>query len=415
MHSICCFTGKNILGDFHKSTFAKIWNASDALVNGLFLPDIKALFKEMEDFEEYYTNYYKSTVDLVVQYLGDLSGSFQELENAVVSMIKGYPASKFFDELVRNTLMDVTLAKDNLIVLQQKMMNVSYLNLIKENSKNVESFHPLHFTVTSENCLDKMTDIVTELSGIEAALEDFQSPQLSNETRNETQLDLILQLTVQYFKGYHKILECLEEYPGALKVVSTWVREMESFAATFTEGKPFDGVLYNYTEEAESLKEDENTLQELLYKYAHGKMTKLDYLKRFSKESQSAQVLSNLNKFINKIEKKLIDPLQERLGTAFVELQKNYVESMEKAAAFEQYLEKRRFYIPACRMNIWKIPSPNLENPKEFEFTETECWSVWGSNLATREFVKKDAQRLDRFCFYILFCIWLNIFQVTEC
>ena len=280
--------------------------------------------------------------------------------------------------------------KDNMIVLQQKTMNTSYLNAIKEGSKSDETYHPVQFTVITNGCPEKMTYIVNELSDIEVALEDFQSPQLSNETRNETQLELIHKLTELFYGRYTKILDCLEEYPAALQSVQEWVQNMKEKAKDFTDGEPFHGVLYNYTMEAELLKQDENNLLDLMRKYAQGKITKLDYLESFS---QSSQMLSNLNRFVEHIVNRLTDPLKTRLEEIRANLQNYYMDSLQRAVEFERYLEKGRFYGPASNMRIWKIPYWDWGNPESVVYVGRETWRIWDSTVPIEEFVKHMAAR----------------------
>lgn len=278
-------------------------------------------------------------------------------------MLKGYKTSRFFDDLVRNTLMDVTLARDNLIVLEQKITNSTFLSTEQSIERPEELFSPAKFFLDSDSCAKRMLELINHMGDIVLSLEEIQVPQMGNETYNQTQLKISHDNTVKFFHTCPRLLTCLEEYTKALAKVEKWIVKMMELSTSYTRGHKFNGMVYNYTQEAEALQEDENALQDLLHQYAYGKVTKLNYLKRFSKDSQSAQVLNNLNSFVNKISKMLTEPLKKRLNDIKTDLQTNYKDSLQRAAAFERYLDDP-FYNTAKIMKIWNVPKPVLENPE---------------------------------------------------
>ena len=186
-------------------------------------------------------------------------------------------------------------------------------------------------------------------------------------------------------------MQCLNEYPNALKTLEDWVSSMKDVSNQYTKGEPFHGLAYNYTKEAEALKEDEKALGELVQDFAYGTISKLDYLKKFSKDSQSAHVVNNLNSFVDKIVKKLTEPLKTRLEEIERDFQAHYFDTMRKAVTFERYLAPKTFYNPARLMEIWRVPKPKLENPSAFEDTGREYWKIWDQQVPIEDFTANSA------------------------
>ena len=78
---------KNYLGDFERSSFAKIWTATSTLV-GMFEADMDFLFEDMSKYERAYKLYFLNTIDLVKIYLKDLSTGLHEIDQAFDTMMQ---------------------------------------------------------------------------------------------------------------------------------------------------------------------------------------------------------------------------------------------------------------------------------------------------------------------------------------
>ena len=130
--------------------------------------------------------------------------------------------------------MDVTLAKDNLVVLEQKMMNITFLSIGNEIDDNYALYRPVQFFVDSNHCPTKMLAMIKDMSDIEMVLDSMQAPQISNDTHNETRLDLSHRLVLFSHLG--------DRNQFYLKLLTFWMFFFTSITKSF---RPlFDNVKY---------------------------------------------------------------------------------------------------------------------------------------------------------------------------
>ena len=385
---------KTYLGDFEKSSLAKIWIASSTLVN-IFKHDVETLFSDLHRQRQAFIKYYEQHSDLVQRYITDMGHTLQEMDQ--LFKLHGEMENKFenfFSELASNIISKGTIAFKTFEKFHAKLSMKR-----GTDADPSESFLPNNFTINDKTCISDIILLANTLQNITYML----SYGARNLNMSEAPIEYEILLRV-YTKTSTHVTQCISEYRDELSTVYTWKRDALEEMDIITSQSPFFGETFNFTEESHVIEIDENNVEDILREYSHAKISKLSYLRHFDPEEQSSTVVSHIMTFTNRIKMRLTDPLRERIYKIERLLQTQYVTSMQLASQFEPYFEPFFYYNTAKDMTIWRIPISNLENPERYDAVGREVWNIWNRDQTdTATFVRLYSARyisegLESFC-----------------
>lgn len=421
---------KTYLGDYEKSNFAKIWSASETLVN-IFRSDINELMVSVPDHIQAYKTFYAKHVKSLQVYLQDLDKTLSELDE-VLSEEKGSTYGQpLLLEIQKQAYVRITLAHANFKKFLLMINRTSSHEVSDPGKAQLVQFLPLRYTISEKQCNQGMIKLMGDLEDMKLALNDLgaelnivpgitpsnrfstRTPNRRGDDMEETAVELarnVLRLIKQYLRKSNNIEKCLTEYGDSLGKISEWIESAKDLANEYApegDSSPRSGTVFNYTEEVQIIKSDEIEVQHLLHDYSFAKISRLEMLKHFNPEGRSSKVLSHINVFVNKILSRVTEPLRERIESIRTELQIHYKNAFKRAAHLERYIGDHAFYNKAGKMVIWKIPMPNLDSPERHLDMSREYWKVWNREVFINEFVNKHAEKyiaegLDAFCLPLL-------------
>ncbi|NPA72570.1 MAG: hypothetical protein GXO35_07045 [Gammaproteobacteria bacterium] len=369
---------KTYLGDFEKSSLAKLWIASSTLVN-VFKRDIEILFADLYGQMRAFRIHYANEIQLVQRYIDEMNNALQEMEQLFGFTLQSEGDPRFvqlFSTLSSNIVMKGTIAYKIFDLFHDKL----------SNKQAPKSHLPRNFTLKHRGCIPRMKILSNSLQNIVLMLSaDAQAINFSSAFHVYT-TEL-----VQFRKASLFVQQCISEYRDRMYAVSAWKTKAMEYADQFIDQSSFFGETFNFTEESAIVESDEKEVDAILLRYAYARISKLDYLRHFDPDEQGSTVVSHIKTFTNRIKMRLTDPLRERLYDIKRLLQTKYEQGMQLASQFEPYFEPFYYYRKAKDMIIWRVPLANLENP---ERTGREIWKIWNrEQVDTALFVKLHASR----------------------
>ena len=311
-------------------------------------------------------------------------------------------------------ILQVTLAYQKFNIWKTRVTDKSTLLTENEEDNELISFLPETFSSKYFNCYDDVLTVVQVLGDLKIDLEMSHQTDNTNSsaealTNGTLANDVLLEIQahIRWFmkrSGYLK--RCLREYEEVLAKTIDGKDEALRLAAMFQNQRPFQGRSFNFTHESLLVMQDEKEVERIYKKYSFDKISKLNYLKSFDPDEQSSAI-TNINSFVGRIQHRLTEPLRDRIQKIRRELQKEYENAFKMATVLQRFLPNQAFYSPAKSIRIWRLPSPNLENPERYEDTGKEYWKVWDQNVDMNAFTEKHLPRhveagLDSFCDQLL-------------
>lgn len=395
---------KKYLGDFQKSKFAKIWAASSTLV-GIFDGDIRALLQNLQSHVDAYGLFFEDASNLLTIYIMELDTGFHELSQLLQIRTEDTANNRFLADILDRMNMKVTLANQNFRLFQRRLADRDLLKTGDKDQDELIQYLPERFTAKNNNCYNDIVTLMVYLEDLRKDLEKINTVEyLSRNTTNGTFVYEEIQDHIHWFlkKSAH-LQRCLQEYHVALTKTQDWLDATIKLVDNFQDQKPFSGQSFNFTAESHLIEQDEKEVAKIYQRYSIAQISKLHYLRHFDPDEQSSEVTTNINTFVDRIQNRLTEPLRDRIQKIRRDLQKEYENCFEIATNLQRYLPERTFYVAAGAIKIWRIPSPNLENPERYEDTGTEYWKVWNRDMDMEKFTEKDLPRhvaagLESFC-----------------
>ena len=389
---------KTYLGDVEKSSFAKIWTATGTLL-GIFEHDIGKLMGDLPKHKEAYGKFYEDPIILLGMYSQELDKSLQEVSQ-LLKIDHGQKMEQnhgnFLNSITRTLFMKASLAHDNYESFYRTIMNTSSLKSDDDANNAYIKFLPQTFAVKNHHCLPNMRDLSHNLKMIANVCEnvdDWSAPnKRGSNVRNSTKE--LLQLIKGYFRESKYVSRCIVEYSDSLAKTTDWVELALKKSSDFMlQSSPFAGDQFNFTEESGIIERDESEMEKLKAQYAHAKTKKLEFLESFDPVEASSEILNRINSFVDRIQTRLTSPLRNRITKMRHELEHYYEKAFMRASHLEQYYLPGNFYYKASHMKIWRIPSPNLENPDRYSEDGREYWRVWSNDMPIDTFAKHEASK----------------------
>ena len=302
----------------------------------------------------------------------------KELEQVVsISITKNHP-HRFLDSITKKCVRQADMMHETLaeLINKQEKYGKPRTRSVREKKKI-----PRTLFVRRENCPAHMRQMSDVLEQTVLVLERISTapPPPEDQSLGPFHKDHVTVLRSNigvYMARFSDVKECIEEYVNMLVKVERW---KESIVRSIKEGEQANillGTKYNLTHEALILEEDERDVERLLQRYTKGKITKLTYLRHFKPDDQSSAVVSNIKTFVERIQSRLTDPLRVRIMTIRDELLEYYMEALRRASQLQNYLDENAFYDESAKMKIWRLPTPNMENPERFNDIGREHWKV---------------------------------------
>ncbi|ELT92340.1 hypothetical protein CAPTEDRAFT_191217 [Capitella teleta] len=413
---------KTYLGDYDKSNFAKIWLSSETLLK-IFQEDMGQLLVSIPDHNKAYKTFYAKQVQALRVYLKDLDKTLSELDE-VLSEDKGNSKTygeELMIEIQKQAFVRITLAHANFKNFLRIINKTSSNEVTDPEKLELLEFLPRRYTIWEKQCnlgMNKLMDnleiikdalykLGAELHGGKPGDSEGRIRVLRNEEMNGRIQEIskeVLRLVRTYLRKSHNVEKCVTEYQETLENVNKWIESARALSEKYTpENRQRSAAIFNYTQEVKIIETDENDVQKLFHDYSYARISRLHMLKHFNPEGRSSEVLSHLNVFINKIQSRVTEPLRKRIESIRSDLQLHYKTGFKRAAELEKYITEHSFYDKASKMDIWRIPTPNLESPDRFNDKAQEFWTVWNRDVSIDDFTNKalDAhiqEGLDAFC-----------------
>ncbi|KAK2165438.1 hypothetical protein LSH36_50g03009 [Paralvinella palmiformis] len=376
---------KTYLGDFEKSSLAKLWIASSTLVN-IFKRDIEILFDDLSSQMRAFRIHYETDIKLVERYIVEMNNALQEMEQLFEFTLETDGEGRFAHFV--GVLSSNVVAKGTIAcrIIRQFYDELSH-------SRPASSFLPRRYTLKYDDCVPRIKVLSDSLGGIIETLSTrpIAGSNLTNVT-SEYRLGL-----AEFRRASVYVKQCIAEYKDRMYAVFGWKSKALREADDFIEQSSFFGETFNFTEECRIVEADEKEVDAILLKYSYAAISKLDYLRHFDPDEQTSAVVSHIKTFTNRIKHRLTDPLRERLYNIRRTLKTKYEMGMRLAGQFEPYFEPFYYYQKAQDMTIWRVPLMNLENPDRVSDTGREMWKIWNrEQVDTATFVKQHAPKYIR-------------------
>lgn len=408
---------ENYLGDFQKSSLAKISIAVTTLVKKIFKSDLNNLLGDVTKYQKAYIDKYRNINQLIVKiYSTETKTCFEELDQLVKLSISQNETHRFLNEITEKCLMKAALMQEAVGTFLQMSTYNREESLASASGTN--GYEPGKLNVKLKYCPIILKDVMETLETIGMTLEMFglNKDDIKKERRkkmksNDSPLVIIERVFDNLSRHMTSFIDqivnlrgCLKEYDDVVSDTYKWFMRVGYDTTELSKDTLFSGKVYNFTTESMKVRADWENVAKMLYGYSYGTISKLKYLSHFSSDNEeSSEVLSNIDQFIDKIKTELTHPLRQRVNKIRQQLYVYYTEALSKTAELEQYLRPFIFYEKSTMMIIWKVPSPNVEFPDRFHDKGREHWKVWNRDKTIADFSKTIApafiiEGLDSFC-----------------
>ena len=153
-----------------------------------------------------------------------------------------------------------------------------------------------------------------------------------------------------------------------------------------------ENAINQFADNRKNLDDDTDIVTTNLNKYSRNQTMKLNYLIAITSASgsETTTLSSKIDLFTKRAKSQTIDPLKATITEAKQEVEKLYVDALKLAVDVNGYMEGNYFWQRVGSMDIWRLPSPNLEEATSPYYLREalEFWRIWDQNMPIKEFVE---------------------------
>ena len=381
--------------------------------------DCRKVLEEMRKFKKTFETKFNNTISLLNLYHKNLNTSYSQVRQ--ILELSGGSVTGYLEQMANDARMWADLARATVNALDNDMVRA---NLSTQNEKYLPDQY--FEDSTKESCRKAFENLLRSLDTLINVYAGIAERAKTGSTRSDEIERLNKDMNV-YNNLYGETDKCIHEYWWILDKIVSWLDEhkVENINDTNNEDlNKQNKTIAQFADNQEKLKTDRELVETNLLQYSLNQIEKLTYLEAITEtpENEETTLQSKIDVFTNRVESKTVQPLKEMITNARTQLETEYKEALNFAVDIDNYMKKNYFYQGVTGMNIWKLPSPNVDEPSNpTYFRETlELWKIWDQNMPLKEFVrvsinfnKLKYSFIMNFCILLVFLIGKNLNRST--
>ena len=340
----------------------------------------------MRSYKQAFDKAFAANIKLLQTYDGNVETAYQQVVQLMELAQRKRQVSPYLTEFSDNGKQWALLVWDTIDQLKIDMVN---------HNRDDDEFSPENYfsAKTRPECESSFHDATESLTTLTQRYDRIsQLARQGSYWQFNAELSNLIQETADYHKRFTFNAGCINQYSSILNDIVDWLNNntvanvQEENAAKL---KKQNDVNKQFQGRIQDLRDDTQLVTETFLQYATNKIDKTKYLETIM-VTDGNTLISRIELFQSSVKTDTIEPLKEMITDARDDLKSRYREALNFAVSMDTYLEDAYFYRRASRMNIWRLPVPNIDNPSSpVNAKETlDMWEVWDQNMPILKFVQ---------------------------
>ena len=360
--------------------------------------DCNKILGEFHEYKKEFESKFSVNIKLLQDYHTNLRDSYQQLRQGMElytrKILSGYEeVDEYLPAIANNSKMWASLTWATIDVLYNDM-------LAADPNRQNEKYVPVQYFTgdTREACVSTFKAAQVDLASLSNLFSAIERDTRGGVQRVDLFEDYVRRLNTfmtGYTSNYDATDKCVQEFSSLVNRIVTWLGIHTQRQVNETNKQEKDRqeeAINQFADNRDDLNFDIDIVTKRLNRYSRNLIMKMDYLKAITEASggETTTLLSKIELFTSRAQSETVDPLKTMIDQAKKELESWYKEALNFAVDIDGYLTRNYFWQRVGEMDIWKLPSPNLEEATSPYFLrETlEFWRIWDPNMPIKEFVQ---------------------------
>ena len=361
--------------------------------------DCKQVLGEFKEYKKAFESKFSGNIKLLKDYHMNLETSYEQLKQGMELYTRNIQSGfNYVDEylpvIANDAKMWTSLIWATIEVLEKDMLTT-------DPSRQNEKYVPAQYFTedTKKSCKETFRYAPSTMANLLSVYSNIETHTKSNNQRVDlfqSYLDSLNNvMNNNYTIMYEETTQCVQEFSSIVNNIVEWLDRHTLKNVNETSKKDIDQqekAINQFADNRDNLISDIEIVTTNLNKYSRNQTMKLNYLTAITTAmgGETTTLLSKIDLFTTRAQSETVDPLKARITEAKQELEKWYVEALKLAVDVNGYMDSDYFWHRVGSMDIWKLPSPNLEEATSPYFLREalEFWRIWDPNMPIKEFVE---------------------------
>ena len=395
---------REILGDLLNSNLAEatVLKMMDTIktIKNMAMNDGWEVLGELKTYRDSFHALYGNIINLTLHYNERIKETYNEV---VLLMEISYAKQKTDGYLVERAGTGEEWATLLFETLDWILNDI----VIKDNNSTHALPHQKRIYLDEDKCGIKVENLMRSTLSLKDAYFSIK-----NSNIQIYHIDLLKTKMMTYANEFGPVDLCFSRYPNILEKIQDWLTKnnLVTRQKVITENNKLrEQIIKEFSDSVNLMLEvDEDLVKDVLNRYSLNKenMRKMDYLKTITTELEGRNgetLATRINTLVSRFKEMIIDNMTKQINIAQTETDSMYKDVLNLAVDVAPFLSNDYFYQKISNMEIWKEPSPNIEDPPNaiFNQQEIEMWKIWNRNMDIKTFVQVKA--LSNSCIVVIF------------
>lgn len=350
--SLQTFSRINTLS-YSQSIFFKLRKCIDEITE-IYASDMKTLYPFLQTFSTTFEKTYGSSRLALRNYF---QSTRIQMSNIFYSAFENPSA----DPVNQSEILYSLKLHTGLLQLTKKYKDYAIYSFPTTNlNADTKNSLPLKLYIASEtnNCTKTGNIFIIKLKKIIQSLKILKATEIGFDFHSDYQT---------YIDKGMQFMSCIDQYYNVLHTAEEWQEETENFIVTLSADKGKFAALENFDFEVEWLKISKlgENINNFLIQYSKHETNK--YKNRENLDPVIIEeAITNINKFVNKIQVRLIDAMRSMITSSSTSLKKGYVDALDKLEKIYKYqgpAGQELLSAAVQNFSIWRRQQANVEEP----------------------------------------------------